>query len=62
MAATALGVRERIVAASKGIGRVKRVDRAARAAITAGGIFIIVSVLFILLFLLSETLPLFGGA
>jgi phosphate transport system permease protein len=60
MASTALGVRERLVAAaSKRIGRVKRIDRVARAAIAAGGIFIIASVIFIFLFIASETLPLF---
>jgi len=59
MASTSLGVRERIVAASKRIGRVKRIDRAARTLITFGGIFIIISVLFIFLFIAAETLPLF---
>jgi len=62
MAATALRVRERIVAASKRIGRVKRIDRAARLLITSGGIFIIISVLFIFLFIAAETLPLFRAA
>ena len=62
MASTALRVRERIVAASKTIGRVKRIDRAARALITLGGISIIISVLFIFLFIAGETLPLFRSA
>ncbi len=62
MASTALRVRERIVAASKRIGRVKRIDRAARALITFGGIFIIICVLFIFLFIAAETLPLFRAA
>jgi len=62
MASTALRVRERIVAASKRIGRVKRIDRAARALIISGGIFIIISVLFIFLFIAAETLPLFRSA
>ena len=59
MASTSLGVRERIVAASTRIGRVKRIDRAARALIIVGGIFIIISVLFIFLFIAAETVPLF---
>jgi phosphate transport system permease protein len=62
MASTSLGVRERLVEASKQIGRVKRFDRAARVVITAGGIVIIFGVLFIFLFIASETLPLFGSA
>jgi phosphate transport system permease protein len=62
MTSAALGIRERLAAASKRIGHVKRIDRAARGAITAGGIFIIVSVLFIFLFIVSETLPLFRPA
>ncbi len=62
MASTSIGIRERIVAASNRIGRVKRIDRAARALITFGGIFIIISVLFIFLFIAAETLPLFGSA
>jgi phosphate transport system permease protein len=62
MASTALRVRERIVAASKRIGRVKRIDRAASALIISGGIFIIICVLFIFLFIAAETLPLFRSA
>ncbi|HLE70357.1 MAG TPA: hypothetical protein VJH87_11800, partial [Vicinamibacteria bacterium] len=62
MASTALRVRERIVAASKRIGRVKRIDRAASALVTFGGIFIIIGVLFIFLFIAAETLPLFRSA
>jgi phosphate transport system permease protein len=62
MASITVGVRERILAASKRIGRVKRVDRAARFLITAGGIFIILCVLFIFLFIATETQPLFGAA
>jgi phosphate transport system permease protein len=62
MATTALGVRERLVAASKRISRVKRVDRAARFLITSGGVFIIISVVFIFLFIAAETLPLFRSA
>ncbi len=62
MASTTLRVRERIVAASKRIGRVKLIDRAASAVIVSGGIFIIISVLFIFLFIAAETLPLFRSA
>jgi len=62
MASTTLRVRERIVEASKRIGRVKRIDRAASALVTFGGIFIIISVLFIFLFIAAETLPLFRSA
>jgi phosphate transport system permease protein len=62
MASAALRVRERIVAASNRIGRVKRIDRAARWLIIAGGVSIIISVLFIFLFIAAETLPLFRSA
>jgi phosphate transport system permease protein len=61
-ASAALRIRDRIVAASAKVGRVKRVDRVARGFIVAGGIAIIISVLFIFLFIASETLPLFRSA
>ena len=57
-----LRVRERIDAASTRIGRVKRIDRVARWLIIAGGISIIIGVLFIFLFIAAETLPLFRPA
>ena len=44
------------------IARVKRVDRAARAVITMGGVGVVVSVLFIFLFILREAWPLFRPA
>jgi phosphate transport system permease protein len=62
MATASLSVRERMAAASKRIARVKLVDRGATGVITFGGIFIIVSVLFIFVFIFGEALPLFRGA
>jgi phosphate transport system permease protein len=62
VASVATGVREQIAGASKGIKRVKRIDRGATWLITAGGIFIILSVLFIFWFIFAEAIPLFGGA
>ena len=54
MATASLGVRERMAAASKRIARVKLVDRGATGVITFGGIFIILSVLFIFVFIFGE--------
>jgi len=51
-----------MAAAAVRIRRVKRLDRAATALITLGGIFIVASVLFIFLFIFAETLPLFRVA
>ncbi len=62
MATISLGVRERMAAASKRIARVKLVDRAATGIITFGGIFIVLSVLFIFVFIFGEAMPLFRGA
>jgi phosphate transport system permease protein len=62
MATASLGVRERMAAASKRIARVKIVDRAATGIITFGGVFIILSVLFIFVFIFGEAVPLFRGA
>ena len=62
MATASIGVRERMAAASKRIARVKLVDRAATGIITFGGIFIILSVLFIFVFIFGEAMPLFRGA
>ena len=62
MSTASLGVRERMAAASKRIARVKLVDRAATGLITFGGIFIILSVLFIFVFIFGEAAPLFRGA
>ena len=62
MATASIGVRERMAAASKRIARVKLADRAATGVITFGGVFIIVCVLFIFVFIFEEALPLFRGA
>ena len=62
MATASIGVRERMAAASRRIARVKLADRAATGVITFGGIFIIVCVLFIFVFIFEEALPLFRGA
>ncbi|MFN8094909.1 MAG: ABC transporter permease subunit [Vicinamibacteria bacterium] len=62
MTTASLGVRERMAAASKRIARVKRLDRAATAFISFGGLFIILSVLFIFVFIFAEAVPLFRGA
>lgn len=48
--------------ASARIARVKLIDRAARAVITLGGFGVVVSVLFIFLFILGEAWPLFRPA
>lgn len=62
MASDIQNIRARVLARGARIARVKRVDRAATGIITLGGAFIIVSVLFIFLFILGEALPLFRGA
>jgi phosphate transport system permease protein len=51
-----------MAAASRRIARVKLADRLATGVITFGGIFIIVCVLFIFVFIFEEALPLFRGA
>ena len=48
--------------ASKRIARVKLLDRVARGVITMGGVGVVVSVLFIFLFILGEAWPLFRPA
>lgn len=58
--ATVPSVRQRVQEASNRIRRVKLFDRLATGTITFGGLFIIVAVLFIFLFILGETLPLSG--
>ena len=55
-------VRNRMLSVPARIARVKRVDRAARAVITMGGVGVVVSVLFIFLFILREAWPLFRPA
>ena len=62
MATATIGVRERMAAASRRIARVKLVDRGATGVIVFGGIFIILSVLFIFIFIFAEAMPLFRGA
>jgi phosphate transport system permease protein len=62
MAVAVPSIRQRVQAASARIQRVKRVDRLATGVITFGGVFIIVAVLFIFVFILGETLPLFKPA
>src|SRR5512145_1903215 len=59
MASAAVGIRERVMAAGARIKRVKRVDRLATVFITLGGIFIVVSVSFIFLFIFGQAVPLF---
>jgi phosphate transport system permease protein len=56
------GIRERVQAQASRIKRVKLIDRVAVGVITAGGIFIIIAVLFIFVFILGEALPLFRPA
>ena len=55
-------VRQRVLEASGRIRRVKLLDRLATYGIIAGGIFIIVAVCFIFVFILGESLPLFRPA
>ena len=62
MEPSALSVRRQMAAASKRIGRLRRVDRAAVFVITLGGLAIVVAVLGILIFVASEALPLFTPA
>jgi phosphate transport system permease protein len=55
-------VRAKMAAASRRIGRLKRIDRAAVFIITLGGIAVVLSVLGILLFIGAEAVPLFTSA
>ena len=55
-------VRQRVQASSARIARVKLADRMATGVITLGGMFIIVAVFFIFLFILGQALPLFRPA
>jgi len=59
---TPITVRERVAAASRRIGRLKRLDRAATGTIVLGGIGIVASVFGILFFILVEAWPLFRPA
>jgi phosphate transport system permease protein len=62
VAAPAVSVRQRVLGAAARVRRVKLVDRVATAFITFGGVFIIIAVSFIFVFILGETLPLFRPA
>jgi phosphate transport system permease protein len=62
VAAPAASIRQRVLEASGRVRRVKLVDRVATGFITFGGIFIIIAVSFIFVFILSEALPLFRPA
>jgi phosphate transport system permease protein len=55
-------IRRRVLDASRRIRRVKAMDRFATVFITLGGVFIIVAVSFIFVFLVHQTLPLFRPA
>ena len=55
-------IRDRMQAAAARLARVKRIDRLADGVITLGGVGVVVSVLFIFLFILSQALPLFRSA
>ena len=55
-------IRRRVQEASGRVRRVKTLDRLATGVVTFGGLFIIVAVSFILVFILGETLPLFRAA
>ena len=57
-----LTVRRQMAAATRRIARLKRIDRAAVAVITLGGLAVIVAVLGILLFIGAEAVPLFRAA
>ena len=62
-APTALtGIRERVQAQASRIARVKLIDRFAVGFITLGGVFVIIAVSFIFVFILGEALPLFRPA
>ncbi len=62
IAAPAVSVRKRVQGAAGRVRRVKLVDRLATGFITFCGVFIIVAVSFIFIFILSEALPLFRPA
>jgi ABC-type uncharacterized transport system permease subunit len=55
-------IRDRMQAAAARLARVKRIDRLANGVITLGGVGVVVSVLFIFLFILSQAFPLFRSA
>ena len=55
-------IRQRVLASSGRIKRVKALDRLATGVITFGGVFIIVAVLFIFVFIFGQAVPLFQPA
>jgi phosphate transport system permease protein len=62
MAVALPSIRQRVQAQSGRIHRVKRMDRLATVVITLGGVFIIVAVSFIFVFIFGEAFPLFRPA
>jgi len=62
MAVAVPSIRQRVQAASGRIQRVKRLDRLATVVITLGGVFIIIAVSFIFVFIFGEAMPLFRPA
>ncbi|HJS58866.1 MAG TPA: ABC transporter permease subunit [Vicinamibacteria bacterium] len=62
VAAPAVSVRQRVLGAAARVRRVKFVDRVATGFITFGGVFIIVAVSFLFIFILGEAVPLFRPA
>ena len=55
-------IRQRVLASTGRIKRVKALDRLATGVITFGGVFIIVAVLFIFVFIFGQAVPLFEPA
>jgi len=60
--APTIDIRQRVLAQASRLRRVKLIDRFAVGFITFGGLFIIVAVLFIFVFIFGESLPLFRPA
>jgi ABC-type uncharacterized transport system permease subunit len=60
--ASTIDIRQRVQAQAGRLRRVKLIDRLAVGFITFGGLFIIVAVLFIFVFIFGESLPLFRPA
>jgi phosphate transport system permease protein len=60
--AQAPSIRERVLASTGRIKRVKALDRVATGVITFGGVFIIIAVLFIFVFIFGQAVPLFRPA
>ena len=62
MAVAVPSIRQRVLEQSSRVKRVKALDRLATAVITFGGIFIIVAVSFIFVFIFGQAIPLFRSA